>query len=448
MSNPFHDGMDATNPEAAGTVIYVCEHCGGRFEADEALSPRAVDCPHCGEETILGVRRDPEPEPEPEPEPKPELEPEPATKPEPEPQVTVEPAGSTKIVAPEPAKHGPVTVNVVSAPGRPEQQQLPAPQLKPGGALIECPDCGGVMSRRAEVCAICGRPRRTRPSVFYYVFVGTVSFALTMAFLCAAAFLLLQAYFPAQHDRLVAAFVSEEEDRSAPPLEESLRPGAGPRRAAPPPAAATDPEAAETFRRALKKAEAGDRDAQHYVGYCYYVGQGVPQDDHKAFSWYFKAALQGSAQAQSNLASMFVEGRGVPQDYNEALRYYKKAADQGLAEAQFNLGVLYDKGMGVTQNYKEAFRWYYLAADNGDVNAQLSVAMMHFQGQGANLDLVQALKWAILASSQGHEGAEELRRALTESDRALMPDQIAQAQREASEFMEQKKAEKASGAKG
>lgn len=427
MSNPFHDEMDAENPDGEDMVVYVCEHCGERFEATESDVARAVNCPHCGVETILG-----------------------GPKPEPEPVVTVEDKVSSSSLSPDSGKHTPVTVNVVSAPSQPhpepQPQQLPAPQLKPGGALIKCDDCGGVMNRRAEACPICGRPQKSRRSVFYYVFVGTMSFALSIAFLAGVAYLIVDRFFPeglSQASEWLGRTSQTGSGANAGPADVG-GPGVG--GSVPP--HETDEGAAAEFEAALGKARGGDVEAQQYVGYCYFVGQGTEQDDHEAFSWYFKAALQGSPVAQSHLASMFVEGRGVPQDYNEALRYYKKAAEQGLAEAQFNLGVLYDKGLGVPQNYKEAFRWYFQAADRGDVNAQLSVAMMHFQGQGANLDLVQALKWAILASSQGHEGAEELRRALTESDNSLMPEQVSQAQREATEFMERKKKEEVEAAKG
>jgi len=429
MSNPFHDEKDAKSPDGEKMVVYVCEHCGERFEAAETDVARAVDCPHCGEETILGGKK-PDPEPER--------------------TVVVEDPVPSNSAAPEPGKHTPVTVNVVSAPGHQtpavQPQPLPAPRLKPGGALVECGDCGGVMNRRADACPICGRPRKTRRSLFYYVFVGTMSFALSLAFLLGVAYVVVDNLMPGTFSR-VSDWVGGRTAMPAPAVDGGAEPDTKKSRMSQT-RPETDEEAVAEFEAALTKARGGDVEAQQYVGYCYFVGQGTGQDDHEAFSWYFKAALQGSPVAQSHLASMFVEGRGVPQDYNEALRYYKKAAEQGLAEAQFNLGVLYDKGLGVTQNYKEAFRWYFQAADRGDVNAQLSVAMMHFQGQGANLDLVQALKWAILASSQGHEGAEELRRALTESDNSLMPDQVAQAQREAAEFMERKKKAEAEPAKG
>jgi len=42
----------------------------------------------------------------------------------------------------------------------------------------------------------------------------------------------------------------------------------------------------------IMKAEAGDAGAQNNLGVCYYKGEGVPQDYHKAVEWYTKAAEQ------------------------------------------------------------------------------------------------------------------------------------------------------------
>jgi hypothetical protein len=46
------------------------------------------------------------------------------------------------------------------------------------------------------------------------------------------------------------------------------------------------------------RANAGDADAQFYLGFAYAKGQGVPQDYVEAVSRYRKAAEQGEADAQ------------------------------------------------------------------------------------------------------------------------------------------------------
>jgi len=80
------------------------------------------------------------------------------------------------------------------------------------------------------------------------------------------------------------------------------------------------PAFSEDIKTLIKKAEAGDLDAQLNLGYAYYDGQGVPQNNHEAVKWFRKAAEQGNAKAQFNLGALYGNGQGVPQDY--ALAYY------------------------------------------------------------------------------------------------------------------------------
>ena len=101
----------------------------------------------------------------------------------------------------------------------------------------------------------------------------------------------------------------------------------------------------------------------------YAEGQGVPQDDAKAVTWYKKAAQQGLAEAQNNLGVMYNNGQGVPQDHATAVTWFTKAAEQGLAEAQFNLGNMYYKGRGVPQDHAKAHMWLNLAAALGNKGA-------------------------------------------------------------------------------
>ena len=55
----------------------------------------------------------------------------------------------------------------------------------------------------------------------------------------------------------------------------------------------------------MKKAEAGDAEAQFYLGFHYYAGDripnGVTQDYKEAVKWLTKAAEQGSEDAKKAL---------------------------------------------------------------------------------------------------------------------------------------------------
>src|SRR5579863_10349606 len=52
----------------------------------------------------------------------------------------------------------------------------------------------------------------------------------------------------------------------------------------------------------VKAAAQGDGDAANQIGWMYRYGQGVPQDDARALSWYQLAANRGNLQGQRNLA--------------------------------------------------------------------------------------------------------------------------------------------------
>ena len=58
-------------------------------------------------------------------------------------------------------------------------------------------------------------------------------------------------------------------------------------------------------------AEAGDAEAQFFVGVLYAEGEGVPRNYMAAVAWYRRAAEQGHATAQGMLGAMYARGRGV-----------------------------------------------------------------------------------------------------------------------------------------
>jgi Sel1 repeat-containing protein len=60
-------------------------------------------------------------------------------------------------------------------------------------------------------------------------------------------------------------------------------------------------------------AERGNVHAQARLALLYDLGQGVPQDDAAAMSWYRKAAEQGYADAERSLGNMYRIGRGAPE---------------------------------------------------------------------------------------------------------------------------------------
>lgn len=123
------------------------------------------------------------------------------------------------------------------------------------------------------------------------------------------------------------------------------------------------------YAAALKEfrplAEQGNDRARVWLGMMYLNGQGVPQDDRKAFELFRSAAENGEPSAQNNLGRMYHLGRGVTKDYAEALRWYRKSVDQGYGLAAQNIGVMYRDGQGVTQDNEQAYMWFDIAVSQG-----------------------------------------------------------------------------------
>ena len=130
-------------------------------------------------------------------------------------------------------------------------------------------------------------------------------------------------------------------------------------------------------------------------------GRGVPRDEKKATKWLLKAAEQRSVGAQRFLGAIFYYGGGVTQDYAEAAKWYKKAAEQGDSGAQNILGAMYERGKGIPKDYVEAYKWFSISGESGN--------------------------------GYGHEYREKI------GKRKMTPDQIAEAQRLAKEWVEKNK---------
>lgn len=76
----------------------------------------------------------------------------------------------------------------------------------------------------------------------------------------------------------------------------------------------------------LGQAEAGDADAQNYVGEIYLKGLGTDPDYAKAKEWFEKAAAQNSRRARINLGYLYEQGLGVDKDIAKALNLYGEAS--------------------------------------------------------------------------------------------------------------------------
>ena len=192
--------------------------------------------------------------------------------------------------------------------------------------------------------------------------------------------------------------------------------------------------AASSFRKA---AEQGNASAQSHLAQMYADGRGVGRDYKQAAFWLQKAAAQGNANVQMSLGELYEEGKGVAKDnkqaefwYKQAVAGFQNAAAQGDGAAPITLGFMYAEGKCVAKDYKQAAFWYEKSAAQGSIIAMFVLYSLY--SHGAAKDNVEAHKWATIASLRGDTHMGELRKV---QEMEMTREQIAEAQRRASEWM-------------
>jgi TPR repeat protein len=170
-------------------------------------------------------------------------------------------------------------------------------------------------------------------------------------------------------------------------------------------------------------AEAGDGQAQFYMGSLYDAGAGVPRDQAAAATWYERAAAQGHAGAQFAIGLLYHEGAAdgsVLPDDEKAARWLLAAAEQDNALAQHLIGRMYRQGRGVPRNAQKALDWSLKAARRGVAGGQYEVGFLLAEKPTTREHLIYAYAWFLLAARQAHPGAaqnlEELGKVMSEAD--------------------------------
>ena len=143
------------------------------------------------------------------------------------------------------------------------------------------------------------------------------------------------------------------------------------------------------------------------LGYCYYRGYGVEENNEEAVKWFRLAAKQGIADAQYYLGMCLYYGWGTAQDDAEAAAYFRQAAEQGDARGQYYLGNCIYLGRGAEQNEAEAVKWFRLSAEQGYPRAMYSLGYMVYMGSGTKKDEAAAKEWIRKALDAGVKLSEE-----------------------------------------
>ena len=161
-------------------------------------------------------------------------------------------------------------------------------------------------------------------------------------------------------------------------------------------------------------AEGGHPFAQWKLGRMYADGNGVTQDDLRAFEYFSRIANahaedSPSAPQSAIVANAFVAlGRyylnGIPNskiksDPERAREMFSYAASYfGNADAQYDLARLYLNGGGTSRDdFRYGARWLGLAAQKGQHEAQALLGQMLFNGEQLPRQAARGLMWLTLA---------------------------------------------------
>ena len=209
-----------------------------------------------------------------------------------------------------------------------------------------------------------------------------------------------------------------------------------------------------------KAAEQGHAEAQFRLGWCHFVGNGVPRDSYEAGKLYLMAAKQGHVQAQFEYGDCCYKNHCGPTGtkldrMKEGIIWYQKAAEQGYAKAQYELARCYYSGYGTPTELQQALHWmqkaaqqeyqdaaslvktwpevlrqriltYQEFAEQNYPQAQYELAQCYYLGCGVAMDLQQALHWMQKAAQQKYQDAESLSKTWAEELRLkhLTPEEM------------------------
>lgn len=133
------------------------------------------------------------------------------------------------------------------------------------------------------------------------------------------------------------------------------------------------------------------------------------------------AADGGHAIARWKLARMYAAGDGVTEDDARAFTYYSQIANahaedrpdtpqaRFVANAFVAIANYYNSGIGgvLTPDHTRSRQIYgYAASYFGDPDAQYHLGMMLLHGEGGEVDARQAGRWLRLSALKGHAGAQ------------------------------------------
>ena len=155
---------------------------------------------------------------------------------------------------------------------------------------------------------------------------------------------------------------------------------------------------AQAIELFMPLAEAGNDDAQFYLGAMYQSGLGIEASDETAFYWFERSAENGDDEAQYSLGLMYANGEGVKSSSKKARKWFERSAEQGHDGAQYELGEMYRR-----KSPKKAMPWLLKAAAQDHGDAFVSLGHMYDFGQGVAADDAKAFEYYEKAASLGSD---------------------------------------------
>jgi TPR repeat protein len=144
-------------------------------------------------------------------------------------------------------------------------------------------------------------------------------------------------------------------------------------------------------------AEAGDTEAERLYGTLLMQKCTGMQDAAAGAIWLGKSADGGNVQAAAQLGQAYMNGDGVPQDDNKAFALVSKAADGGIVGAEVNLGYFYLSGRGVAADPYQGMVWSAKAGEQGAAPALANIAQAYFRGKVLPQDNDKAIYYINIA---------------------------------------------------
>ncbi len=154
----------------------------------------------------------------------------------------------------------------------------------------------------------------------------------------------------------------------------------------------------------LRRAEAGDAEAQYQAGVAYQFSLGTPRNDAAARSWFARAAAQNHVRALGSLGYMLSVGAGGPADAAGAEKALRQAGEAGEASAWANLAELVLQQRPAER--AEAVALLERAVAAGATNARYRLGRFLIEGEVVAADPVRGRKLLEEAAEKAHPLAE------------------------------------------